>query len=84
MRITKPLIISFYVLVIIKSVAMIATLINSIVNQRFNLEPDLYTPLWWEQLVNYIAESLLWSLFIMQWLHLAYTIQVMIGEISDK
>ena len=72
MRIDKPLIVIFYVGVAVKVSAMIAAIIYINVVKGSNYDP--YSPVWWMTLVNYLAENIVGVVFIMQWLHLAYSI----------
>ena len=77
MRISKPLIILFYVFTAIKLLAMVLLSYPSI---------DWYIskPYAFLYLINYFAENMVGTILLMQWLHLAYSIQLLYNEITKR
>ena len=80
MRINKPLILLFYIFVIVKATAMISSLIYVALQPVY----EKYNPIWFMYLVNFFAEDIIGSVILMQWLHLAFSIQLLFGKITEK
>ena len=72
MKITKPLIVFFYMLIVIKLSVVILMIVYALIN--FNMRPEPYSKLWFVYMTNYISDALLWAIFMMQWLHVAFAV----------
>ena len=79
MKIKKPLITLFYVFSTTKIVSMIAATLFPFFDYDF-LQREEYTAI---LLVNFISDNLVASVFLMQWLHLTFSIQLLFDQITE-